>query len=115
MNFFDFYYHIKSRIPRRLQIAFRRLIVRRQRVKYQDIWPIDEKAGNSPEGWPGWPEGKKFAFILTHDVEGDKGVERCHQLADIDRDLGFRSSFNFVPERLQKLGFFASPPNRKRI
>jgi hypothetical protein len=98
MNFLNAYYLVKSRIPRRLQIAFRRLIVRRQRVKYQDIWPIDENAGNSPEGWSGWPEGKKFAFVLTHDVEGDKGVERCHQLADIDRELGFRSCFNFVPE-----------------
>lgn len=106
MTFLDFYYLIKPRIPRRLQIAFRRLIVRRQRVKYQDLWPIDEKAGKPPEGWPGWPEGKKFAFILTHDVEGSKGVDRCHLLADIDKGFGFRSSFNFVPEECKNSVFF---------
>lgn len=67
--------------------------------KYRNIWPIDERAAPSPSGWPGWPEGKRFALILTHDVETARGVERCHTLANLEESLGFRSSFNFVPER----------------
>jgi hypothetical protein len=62
------------------------------------VWPINESAAHRPEWWCGWPGGKKFAFVLTHDVEGRKGMERCRSLAQLEMDLGFRSSFNFVPE-----------------
>ena len=65
--------------------------------KYRDIWPIDERAGPPPSGWPGWPDGKKFVLVLTHDVEKQGGVEKCLQLMEIEKKLGFRSSFNFVP------------------
>jgi hypothetical protein len=51
-----------------------------------------------PENWPGWPEGKKFAFVLTHDVESKAGLGKCRSLMQLELDLGFRSSFNFVPE-----------------
>jgi glycosyltransferase involved in cell wall biosynthesis len=96
MNFLDFYYTIKPLIPRRIQIAIRRQVVRRQRVKYRDIWPIDPAAGNTPPGWPGWPKGKKFALVLTHDVESALGLEKVLPLARLEQSLGFRSSFNFV-------------------
>jgi len=65
--------------------------------KYRDIWPIDERAATPPSGWPGWPDGKKFALVLTHDVEKQGGVEKCLQLMEIEKKFGFRSSFNFVP------------------
>ncbi|MDE3180153.1 MAG: glycosyltransferase [Acidobacteriota bacterium] len=51
-----------------------------------------------PSWWPGWPNGKKFAFVLTHDVEGSKGLNRCRELAEMEMAAGFRSSFNFIPE-----------------
>jgi hypothetical protein len=51
-----------------------------------------------PENWPGWPEGKKFALILTHDVESKTGLNRCRSLMQLELGLGFRSSFNFIPE-----------------
>lgn len=46
----------------------------------------------------GWPEGKKFALVLTHDVETGKGVTRCKRLAGLEEELEFRSCFNFVAE-----------------
>jgi peptidoglycan/xylan/chitin deacetylase (PgdA/CDA1 family) len=52
-----------------------------------------------PEGWRGWPDKKKFALVLTHDVDTALGQKRCRQLMDMEKRLGFRSSFNFVPER----------------
>ena len=67
--------------------------------KYKNIWPIDEKAGKAPQGWSGWPDGKKFALVLTHDVDTSVGHERCLDLAMLEEQLGFRSSFNFVPLR----------------
>jgi peptidoglycan/xylan/chitin deacetylase (PgdA/CDA1 family) len=45
------------------------------------------------------PEGGKFAFLLTHDVETGDGQRLIPALADLEESLGFRSSFNFVPER----------------
>lgn len=46
-----------------------------------------------------WPHGKQFAFVLTHDVETAEGQRSVPVLADLEESLGFRSSFNFVPER----------------
>ncbi len=92
----NLYYHIKPLIPRRAQIFLRRRVALGKLARYAHVWPIDERAATPPAGWPGWPEGKKFAFVLTHDVETAKGVERCIPLAELEKSLGFRSSFNFV-------------------
>ncbi len=77
----------------------RRILIKQKVKKYKNIWPIDESAKEKPEGWNGWPDQKKFAVVLTHDVETDNGQAKCHQLMELEERLGFRSSFNFVPER----------------
>jgi peptidoglycan/xylan/chitin deacetylase (PgdA/CDA1 family) len=46
-----------------------------------------------------WPEGKQFAFVITHDVEMAEGQRLIPVLADLEESLGFRSIFNVVPER----------------
>ena len=76
----------------------RRSIALRTRKRATGVWPIMPGSEQRPEHWPGWPDGKKFAFVLTHDVETTVGLERCRDLMQLDMDLGFRSSFNFVPE-----------------
>jgi peptidoglycan/xylan/chitin deacetylase (PgdA/CDA1 family) len=45
-----------------------------------------------------WPQGKKYAFILTHDIETADGQRLAPVLADMEEALGFHSMFNFVPE-----------------
>jgi glycosyltransferase involved in cell wall biosynthesis len=92
------YYLVKPLMPLRLRIALRRLFAGYKRRTSRDIWPIDEVAGTTPPNWPGWPERKRFALVLTHDVEGPKGVGRVERLMDLERRHGFRSSFNLVPE-----------------
>lgn len=91
------YYYIKPFIPRYLQILLRRGIALRKRKLCADIWPIDVRAGRAPLGWTGWPDGKQFAFVLTHDVETEKGQDKCRKLVKLEEESGFRSSFNFVP------------------
>ena len=59
------FYTIKPIIPRRLQIFLRRQVVNYKRKKFSHIWPIDPKAGEPPKEWPGWPENKKFALVLS--------------------------------------------------
>jgi hypothetical protein len=103
-----FYYKIKRFIPRRLQIALRRRVILRQRNQYANVWPIDERAATPPPGWNGWPEGKRFALVLTHDVDTAKGHERCRDLMNLEMSLGFRSSFNFVAERYSVSSEFRS-------
>lgn len=46
-----------------------------------------------------WPEGKQFAFVITHDIESADGQRLTPVLADLEESLGFYSTFNFVPER----------------
>ena len=92
------YYILKPAIPWSIRMSLRRVLANRLRRRCSGSWPINESASRAPEGWPGWPDGKKFAFALTHDVEGVRGLERCRKLAEMDKALGFRSSFNFVPE-----------------
>lgn len=93
-----FYYLLKPLLPWRVRISVRSFFARRKRLKSQSIWPINPSADQAPKNWAGWPEEKKFAVILTHDVEGPDGLAKCRQLAELEMELGFRSSFNFVPE-----------------
>jgi glycosyltransferase involved in cell wall biosynthesis/peptidoglycan/xylan/chitin deacetylase (PgdA/CDA1 family) len=92
------YYFLKPIMPWRLRLALRRWRANRRRQAFGEVWPIDSKAGQKPPGWPGWPDGKQFAVVLTHDVEGNKGLSRVEQLVKLELKYEFRSSFNFVPE-----------------
>jgi len=69
----QFFYTLKPLIPRPLQIVLRQLRTKSLRNKFADTWPIDSNSVYAPPGWPGWPDGKKFAFVLTHDVDTKRG------------------------------------------
>ena len=95
------YYSLKPLIPRSVQIFLRRQLITRKRKLYSHVWPINPAAGKPPDGWPGWPEHKKFALVLTHDVDTACGQGKSLQLMEIEKTLGFSSSFYFVPERYE--------------
>ena len=99
MNRNSIYYTLKPFIPRQFQIYLRQQRTKYLRKKCTQIWPINPNSGKPPDGWKGWPNGKKFALVLTHDVDTAKGHEKSRQLMAVEKNLGFRSSFNFVPER----------------
>lgn len=94
----DLFYLLKPLIPRRAQIGMRRLRARLIKSRTAATWPVDPVAARMPEGWPGWPGGKRFAVALLHDVDTAKGRDRCLELLDLERRLGFVSCFNFVPK-----------------
>lgn len=108
------YYAVKPLLPRRLQIAMRRLYAKRQAQQEFPRWPIEpllvereraelraalDRRGSErlPTIAP-WPEGKRFAAVLTHDVEGPSGVANVRKIIEIERRHGFVSSWNFVAE-----------------
>ena len=93
-----FYYMVKPFLPWRLRVLLRKWRAQRRRKAFSAMWPIDPAAGARPANWPGWPEGKTFALVLTHDVEGTKGFQRIPQLVELTRKYGFRASFNLVPK-----------------
>jgi glycosyltransferase involved in cell wall biosynthesis len=92
------YYRVKPMLPMSLRWAVRRSLALRKRPSVKDCWPILPGSERPPAGWKGWPNGKQFAFVLTHDVEGPSGLGKCRQLLELERGLGFRSIFNFIPE-----------------
>lgn len=92
------YYTVRPVLPVALRMVLRRRRAISIRRTHADVWPIDENAGATPPEWPGWPTGKRFALVLTHDVEGSRGLGRVERLMDLEWKRGFRSSFNFVPE-----------------
>lgn len=94
-----FFYAIKPVVPRSVQLALRRSMAKKKRGTCLDHWPINPQAGKQPIGWTGWPKGKKFAFVLMHDVDTEFGQKKAPLLLGLDRSYGFRSSFHFVPER----------------
>ena len=99
------YFGLKPFLPWPLRIGLRRVLARRTRPRCRDTWPIDAPAARPPAGWPGWPDGKKFAVVLTHDTEGPDGLEKVQKLAELEMQMGFRSSFNLIPE-----GPYTVPP-----
>jgi peptidoglycan/xylan/chitin deacetylase (PgdA/CDA1 family) len=105
------FYKAKALIPRRVQLAARRRLIRLQGVPEFPAWPSDPsvsrllaffagctlRAAGLQEGafrWF-WPETNRAAVILTHDVESEDGIRRVLALADLEEEHGFRSSFNF--------------------
>jgi glycosyltransferase involved in cell wall biosynthesis len=92
------YYEVKPWVPLFLRRGIRRWFALRKRSKTGAVWPILPGSERQPPAWLGWPDGKKFAFVLTHDVEGQLGLDKCRQLTALEIKLGFRSSFNFIPE-----------------
>lgn len=98
MNLRDSYYSLKPLIPRALQVVLRQRLAAARLKAIADRWPIDSRTSLAPPSWDGWPENKKFALVLTHDVESAAGQEKCRELIAMERAMGFRSSFNFVAE-----------------
>lgn len=94
----DTYFRVKPYVPQAFRLRVRRLLAQRSMPLFSGQWPINQLAGRAPDWWVGWPHGKRFAFVLTHDVEGKKGLARCRELAEMETRSGFRSSFNFVAE-----------------
>ncbi len=86
------------------------MIIRLKRSRYSNIWPIDKSVEEPHFEWQGWPNQKKFALVLTHDVESIQGQDKCERLMNMEQKLGFRSSFNFVPER-----YSVSPQLRDKL
>lgn len=114
-NLHRLYYLLRPLIPRAIQMRMKRAYTGVQAKLEFPSWPIEEGLEGLRRvfGWcvvrasgleevpkiAAWPKGKRFCAVLTHDVETEAGVANIAAIAAIERRLGFRSSWNFVPER----------------
>ena len=108
------YYLARPLIPRRHQLRLRRAFARAQSRTAFPAWPIENALhdfcdwvlntvselvdGELPWLAP-WPKGRSWAFVLTHDVETSIGFANMARLRDVERELGYLSSWNLVPRR----------------
>lgn len=99
MSFVNLYYQVKPYLPRSLQLAMRKQVAKCKKSFCRNVWPIDQNAGKAPATWAGWPEGKTFAFILTHDIDTARGQDQCQELISLEKRMGVLSSYNFVPRK----------------
>ncbi len=106
----EIYYEVRPFVPRPVQVVLRQRVAAARRRLEQDKWPIDPGAAGAPPFWEGWPGDKRFALVLTHDVESSAGHAKCVELAAMEMTMGFRSSFNFVIE-----GYEVSPELRRYL
>ena len=109
------YYQLKPLLPRRLGILLRQRYRRQQEGQFGLGWPIEDHyvrflfncvtnvlRQRKLDSLPYvnlWPHGHRFALVLTHDIEDEQGFAFVQDIADLEERLGFRSVFNFVPER----------------
>ena len=121
------YYLFKPIIPRSVARQLRRLY--NLGAKTQGVWPIEYRYANflwevfrqvlvlssNKESLikSFWPNHNQFAFVLTHDIETSAGQEYIEAVADFEESMGFRSLFNFVPERY-KLNYRLMDDLRRR-
>jgi peptidoglycan/xylan/chitin deacetylase (PgdA/CDA1 family) len=109
------YYAVRPLIPRRVQLAMRRRYARRQARREFPRWPVEpvlverqhaelrRLMAEVPDGRVPlvnfWPHGHRFAWVLTHDVEGPEGVANIERVREVERRHGVVSSWNFCAEQ----------------
>jgi hypothetical protein len=108
------YYLVRPLLPRALQLKLRRAFTRVQSKSSFPGWPLEDNLHNlyiwlfalvtdlagSPVPFIDlWPDGHSWALVLTHDVETDLGCQDMELLRSIERERGYKSSWNFVPLR----------------
>ena len=108
------YYGLKPFLPRRLQLAVRRVYARRQARRQFPAWPIEpllvdhfyagirrrlsESGADALPLVNAWPSAHRFAVVITHDVEGPAGVANIARVLEVESRYGMVSSWNFVAD-----------------
>lgn len=110
------YYLARPALPRPVQLGLRRVFSHLQGRSPFPRWPVEDSLHRlyswlfevlaemcgQPVPYIGpWPGGRSWALVLTHDVETADGYRDIELLRSVERDLGYRSSWNFVGLRYQ--------------
>lgn len=108
------YYGVRPALPRPAQIWLRRRFSRVQARSTFPRWPAETGlhdffdllfailsailAAPIPR-IAAWPDGHRWALVLTHDVEQADGYAAMAPILELERSYGLRSCWYFVPRR----------------
>ncbi len=111
----QFYYALKPLLPRSITTLLKRLNKHAIGSRFLLEWPTERRfvcfqynvmwqllnrcEMQSIPFKRFWPDSHHYAFVITHDIENTDGQAFVREVAALDEHYGFRSSFNFVPER----------------
>lgn len=109
-----YYNAVRPLLPAAARPMLRRIFLSRQKERALLHWPIEDRyvrfqtemlrhllARRGAESFNAmlpWPDGRRFAFILTHDIESAVGQSFVRDVVAVEERFGFRSAFNFVAE-----------------
>ena len=103
---FQIYYRLRPLVP----VALRRYLQGHRGLVVEDDWFMPDDFIRSLAGSIAdesaamriihpWPDGEQFCFVLTHDVDTSEGLQNVLRVAQVEEELGFRSSWNIVPHK----------------
>ncbi len=108
------YYLVRPLLPRRLQLAMRRVFSRIQGRRKFPRWPYEParhdlarrvyefvaEITDAPPPWIApWPGPHSWAMVVTHDVETAVGYDKMLEICALEEARGYRSSWNLVARR----------------
>ena len=109
------FYQLKPLIPRPMQLSFDKVYRSNMEIDGGLRWPIEdryvlfqsellrvllrEKRCSQVPYIHFWRHGKRFALVLTHDVETADGFKAIPRIVELEKQYGFRSLLNIVPKR----------------
>lgn len=109
------FYQLKPFIPKKIQSALHKTYQSKRKFIQDLKWPIEERyvifqfellrtllKNKGVLQIPYihfWPHKKRFAFVLTHDVETESGFRFIPRIVELEKQYDFHSLFNIVPEK----------------
>ena len=114
-----YYYLLRPMLPLAIRKRLQRLIFRRRRTCMFPAWPVDcsveeifeqlmalalraSGVREIPFIWF-WPDGKRGALMMTHDVEEQRGADHSDFLMQLDDSYGIKAAFQLIPEGAYKV------------
>lgn len=106
-----FHYH---RVPGQIRYYINRIIttnnVRKFRKHIYPHWPIESSIellryiclncskliSNSLTKFPYWPDNKRYAIVLTHDIDTKCGLKKSKEVSELEKDYELRSCLYVV-------------------
>lgn len=111
----NYYYTVKDLIPAGLRHRLNSIAIRSRRRPGFPDWPCEDALlrvwrralSAIMERWGAqdmwhvgfWPEGKSCCIVLTHDVEGPRGLAAMERMAELEERYGLRSAWNLALEQ----------------
>ena len=99
------YYFFRPYIPIRYRWKIQEIFANRKNGMHTEpMWPIPENPMFDPDFNQYLQENGSLPFVLTHDVDTQHGFDNILAVAEVEQQLGLRSSWNIVPN-LYKINY----------